>query len=148
MIHDSLKNTKWAEALHPLFKKAFEYIHSTDFSQLPDGKYEIDGSQLTAGVSTINAKSKQDAAMETHDKFIDIQMPLAGVETIGWKAGSELKETSIPYNAEKDITFFKDQPTSYTKIYPGEFAIYFPEDGHAPGIGEGVIRKVVIKVKI
>jgi len=148
MIHDSLSNKQSIENLHPLFKQAFEFITKTDFSQLEDGKHEINGSKLFAAISTINGKSKADAAMETHNKYIDIQMPLSGIETIGWKAGNQLKEVSKPYNEEKDITFFQDQPTSYTTINPGEFAVYFPEDGHAPGIGEGVIRKVVIKVLV
>ncbi|MDH6534454.1 DUF386 domain-containing protein [Parabacteroides sp. 52] len=148
MIHDSLKNTEWTEKLHPLFKKAFDYINSTDFNCVEDGKYEIDGQRLTASVVSITGKDEQDAKLETHDKFIDIQLPLAGVETIGWKAGNKLQEVSIPYNAEKDITFFVDRPTTYTKIYPGEFAIYFPADGHAPAIGQGAIRKVIIKVEV
>ena len=32
MILDSLKNTEKIESLHPLFKKAFDYVKSTDFS--------------------------------------------------------------------------------------------------------------------
>lgn len=147
MIHDSLKNTKFAEKLHPLFVKAFAFIEKTDFTQLPDGKHIIEGDNLYAAISSITAKNESEAALETHNEYIDIQLPLLGVETIGWKAGNELKEVSAPYNPDNDITFFNDRPTSYTKIYPGEYAIYFPEDGHAPGIGEGSIRKVVVKVK-
>lgn len=75
--------------------------------------------------------------METHDKYIDIQMPLTAVETMGWKATNELKEPTAPYNPEKDITFFADKPTTYIEVQPGEFAIFFPKDGHAPGIAEG-----------
>ena len=80
--------------------------------------------------------------------FIDIQFPLLGVEKIGWKPGDQLLEESVPYNEEQDIAFYIDKPTAYTKIYPGQFAIYFPEDGHAPGIGQGNIRKVVIKIPV
>jgi biofilm protein TabA len=71
-----------------------------------------------------------------------------GVEKIGWKPGDQLQEESVSYNEEQDIAFYIDKPTAYTKIYPGQFAIYFPEDGHAPGIGQGNIRKVVIKIPI
>ena len=41
-----------------------------------------------------------------------------------------------------------DHPTAYTKVYPGQFVIYFPSDGHAPGIGQGTIRKAVIKIPV
>lgn len=148
MILDSLNNTEKVERLHPLFKKAFDYIKETDFSKVEDGKYELDGSRLFVSVVSLTGKDKNDAAIETHKKYIDIQLPLLGVEKIGWKPGCELQEESIPYDETKDIAFYVDRPTAYTKIYPGQFAVYFPEDGHAPGIGEGNIRKVIVKVQV
>ena len=98
MILDSLNNTKKIECLHPLFKKAFDYLKSTDFSKVEDGKHELDGSRLYVSVVSIFGKEKKDAAIETHKKYIDIQMPLLGVEKIGWKPGCELitsKKTSL-----------------------------------------------------
>lgn len=148
MILDSLNNTEKVEQLHPLFKKAFDYLKATDFSEVEDGKYELDGSRLFVNVVSLSGKNKMDAAIETHKKYIDIQLPLRGVEKIGWKPGSELQEESVPYDEEKDIAFYVDRPTAYTKIYPGQFAVYFPEDGHAPGIGEGNIRKIIVKVQV
>lgn len=148
MILDSLNSTEKAERLHPLFKKAFDYIKATDFSKVEDGKYELDGSHLYVSVVSLFGKKKDEAAIETHKKYIDIQLPLLGVEKIGWKPGCELLEVSVPYNEENDIEFYVDRPTAYTKIYPGQFAVYFPEDGHAPGIGEGNIRKVIVKVQV
>lgn len=148
MILDSLNNTERVETLHPLFKQAFDYIKATDFSKMEDGKIVLEGGQLTLTIASLSGKAKTDAAIETHKKYIDIQLPLLGVEKIGWKAGSELQEESVPYDEEKDIAFYIDRPTAFTKIYPGQFAIYFPEDGHAPGIGQGNIRKIVIKVPV
>lgn len=146
MILDSLNNTSAYESLHPLFKKAFEYVKSTDFFSLEAGKTELEGKQLIVTIAEIFGKNKTEALIETHDKYIDIQLPLIGREKIGWKPRSELNEVSVPYNQVNDITFYVDKPTSYSKIYPGQFAVYFPEDGHAPGIGEGAIRKVIVKV--
>lgn len=148
MFLDSLNNSTRIESLHPLFKKAFDYIKSTDFSKMEDGKIELDGPRLTVTVASLCGKEKSEAAIETHKKYIDIQLPLLGVEKIGWKAGCELQEESVPYNEEKDIAFYVDRPTAFTKIYPGQFAVYFPEDGHAPGIGQGNIRKVIVKVAV
>jgi len=36
----------------------------------------------------------------------------------------------------------------YFALTDGQFAIFFPEDVHAPMIGEDEIRKLVIKVKL
>jgi beta-galactosidase beta subunit len=35
----------------------------------------------------------------------------------------------------------------YFELTDNQFAIFFPEDVHAPMIGEGVIKKLVVKVK-
>ena len=148
MILDSLENSNRIECIHPLFKQAFDYVKSTDFSKMEDGKYDIADAGFTVSIASLFGKEKSEAAIETHKKFIDIQFPLLGVEKIGWKPGDQLLEESVPYNEEQDIAFYIDKPTAYTKIYPGQFAIYFPEDGHAPGIGQGNIRKVVIKIPV
>lgn len=148
MIVDSLQNSERIEALHPLFKKAFDYMKCTDFAQMKDGKIETDDPRLYFKIENIRGKDPQDATLETHQKYIDIQLPIVGVESIGWKAGDELMIISEAYCDEKDVTFYHDFPTAYTKLYPGQFAVYFPEDAHAPGIGQGDIRKVVAKIAV
>lgn len=148
MIVDSLQNTERIEVLHPLFKKAFDYMKNTDFTRIKDGKIETDDPRLYFTVVNIRGKDPHDATLETHQKYIDIQAPIIGVESIGWKAGDELMIISEPYNEEKDIMFYHDFPTTYTKLYPGQFAIYFPEDAHAPGIGQGDIRKIIAKIAV
>ena len=39
-------------------------------------------------------------------------------------------------------------PDMFFQLTNGQFAIFFPEDVHAPMIGEGNIKKMVIKVAI
>lgn len=46
----SLNNTEKIECLHPLFKQAFDYLKSTDFSKVEDGKYELEDSRLYVSV--------------------------------------------------------------------------------------------------
>ena len=74
-------------------------------------------------------------------------MPLSGGEGYGWKAKSLLGEERAPYDAAGDFTFYRDPVDSVFTLAPGEFVIFFPEDAHAPCIGEGVIRKMVAKIK-
>ena len=148
MILDSLENAHQYETLHPLFKKAFDFIRRTDFAQLKESKIETNDPRLYFSIARIRGKDPQDAVLESHKKYIDIQAPLVGVESIGWKAGDELMIISEPYDENKDIMFYHDFPTTYSKLYPGQFAIYFPEDGHAPGIGQGDIRKVIAKIAV
>ena len=78
MILESLNNTEKIESLHPLFKKAFDYLKSTDFSKMEDGKHELDGSRLFVSIASISGKEKKDAAIEMHKKYIDIQNAFVG----------------------------------------------------------------------
>jgi YhcH/YjgK/YiaL family protein len=148
MISDSLKNSARYEQIHPLFKQAFEYIKSSDFTQVLSGKIELIPGKLTVIIADIVGKEISMGTLETHNKYIDIQMPIIGSETIGWKPTEKLMNVSTPYCEENDITFFSDASAGYTTLTPGDFAIYFPEDGHAPGIGNGSIRKVIVKILV
>lgn len=148
MILDSLHHSASIESLHPRFKQAFDYLKSNDLSRQEPGKIVLDGDNLYISVAELTGKSPKEAKIETHSRYIDIQMPLTAPEIIGWKAGVKLEKPATPYNESDDIAFFDDEATNFVRIEPGEFAIFFPEDGHAPGIGEGVFKKVIVKVKI
>ena len=148
MISDSLNNSARYEQIHPLFKQAFDYIKRADFTQVLSGKIELVPGKLTVIIADIVGKEISMATLETHNKFIDIQMPIIGSETIGWKPAAKLNHVSIPYCEENDITFYSDASAGHTTLTVGDFAIYFPEDGHAPGIGSGSIRKVIVKISV
>jgi biofilm protein TabA len=146
MILDSLKNSQAYISLHPLFKKAFDYIQVNDLLSAEPGKVEIEPGKLFLSVMDISGKKTEEAKMEAHKLFIDIQIVLKGIETMGWAALSNCNHESAPYSLEKDIVFYTNKPTTYFTVNPGEFVVFFPEDVHAPAIGNGVIKKVVIKV--
>ncbi len=150
MIIDTIKNASKYFSVHPLFEQAFEYITSTDLANTADGKYEIDGDKLKAIISNKNGMTAAESIskFECHDKHIDIQLCIKGKETIGWKPREICKEQKGEYNAEKDVVFYNDAPDMYFELNDGQFVIFFPEDVHAPMIGEGQIQKLVIKVKI
>ncbi|MEI6752637.1 MAG: YhcH/YjgK/YiaL family protein [Paludibacter sp.] len=148
MILDELKNAAQYESVHPRFKKAFEFLLKTDLETFPLGKTEIDGLDLFVNVQEIVGKSAEEAIMETHKKYIDIQVPITAPETMGWIAVNNLKETTQEYNPEKDVAFFADKATSFVNVQPRQFAIFFPEDAHQPGIAQGKHKKVIVKVLV
>ncbi len=150
MIIDSLHNASKYFGVHPLFAKAFEYISQPDLANTPDGKFEIDGDNLRAIFSNKKGMTAAEsiAKFECHNKHIDIQLCIHGNELMGWKPREKCVLEFGGYNEEKDVQFFKDAPDMYFQLTDGQFAIFFPEDVHAPMIGEGEIKKLVIKVKI
>lgn len=148
MIIDTLKNAGKYNTLHKRFAKAFEYIAGLDLATIEPGKYEIEGKDLHAAVSLKDGVKVADAKFEAHNSYIDIQVLVSGVEQMGWKPRNTCTQPKGEFNTEKDVIFYNDQPDMYFKLQPGQFAIFYPEDVHAPMIGEGPIRKLVIKVKI
>jgi len=150
MIIDTLSNSDRYNKIHPLFAKAFEYIKSQDLATIEDGRFEIDGDNLKAIVSNKKGMTAEESAskFECHDKNIDIQLCIKGKEQMGWKPRSDCKNVKGDYNPDKDVWFYSDAPDMYFTLTDNQFVIFFPEDVHAPMIGEGGIKKMVIKVKM
>jgi biofilm protein TabA len=150
MIIDTLQNASKYFWVHPLFKKAFEYISLTDLDNTEPGRYEIEGENLKAIFSNKKGMMAAEsiAKFECHNKHIDIQLCINGTEQLGWKDREKCTVLNGGYNAEKDVQFYSDAPDMYFQLTNGQFAIFFPEDVHAPMIGNDEIKKLVIKVKL
>ena len=147
MIIDSIKNLRNYVSMNPLFALAADYIESHDLSAVEMGKHEISGSDLFVNVTMAKGKTPAEAKLESHDRMIDIQIPLSCPETMGYTPRENLAEQ--PYNAEKDITFYEGMAEQYITVSPGMFAVFFPQDGHAPCVsGEPEIKKAIFKVAV
>ena len=142
-----MKNCAAYYALSPRIKQAFELFAEVDWTKAEAGKMELDGKEIFANVQERGLKTKEEAKLEVHDKYIDIQILISGSEeAFGWADRSTLTQPKEAFNAEKDIQFFDDEPQTYYTMRPGQFTILLPEDAHAPLVGEGEIRKVILKV--
>ena len=149
MIVDTIKNASKYFSVHPLFARAFEYIQQTDLANAADGKSDIaEGLKAIYSNKPGTTAEASLAKFECHNNNIDIQLCINGKETIGWKPREKCVTENGGYNPEKDVQFYSEQPDMYFQLTNGQFAIFFPEDVHAPMIGEGEIKKLVIKVKI
>jgi biofilm protein TabA len=150
MIIDQLENADKYFSVHPLFAKAFAYIKSQNLNSIQPGNYEIENDQLRAIISDKPGKTLEESVtkFESHNKHIDIQLCINGKEKIGWKPLQACTQLKGEYNEMKDVVFYDDAPDMFFQLTNQQFAIFFPEDVHAPMIGEGEIKKMVIKVKI
>ncbi len=112
------------------------------------GIHELDGKDIYVNVMEPELKKPADAKLEIHDAYIDIQVLIRGEqETFGWSERADLRKPLGEFDAGKDIQFFDDEPQTFYTLRPGQFTILFPEDGHAPMIGEGNVRKIIVKVR-
>lgn len=145
MVIDNLKNLRDYASLNPLFAKAMEYIETTDLKALEPGKIVLVENELIVNVNEIGPKTKEEAKLETHNEYIDIQIPLTDVEVMGYTQRADLPEAE--YNAEKDLTLYEGLADDYITVKPGMFTLFFPSDGHAPGITPTGLKKIIVKVK-
>lgn len=148
MVVDSMANLEFYSALNSRFAKAFEALRKADLKNMEEGKYPIDGDNIFMLISERELKKPEDAAMEVHDKYIDVQVVLSGTESYGWKDRAQCTAPRGVMDTEKDCLFYDDKPTTYVTLQGGQFAIFFPQDGHAPLVGQGMVRKCIIKVKM
>ena len=150
MITDTLAQSHRYHSLSPHFAAAFEFLRRFTAAQ-PDGRCDIDGDNCFALVQSYASKPLALAKFEAHRQYTDIQFIYAGQESILWAPLATLTQVTEPYVAERDVAFFAN-PLHSTAInlHAGDFTIFFPEDGHAPGVqynGSSEVRKVVIKVR-
>ena len=149
MIIDDLANTALYEKLHPLFPQAFAHLRKLAAQEdLPDGRIELDGERIHAGMTRRDGKPADEARVEAHRRYIDIQYVVDGADRIGWMPVSDCHQPE-GYNDEKDVEFYADRPDLWFDLAAGQFAVFFPHDAHAPMANEGrPIVKIVIKVAV
>lgn len=148
MIISTLTQSERIETLHPLFKQVFDFVKQNDFLSMPIGRIELDEDRLFINNSESELIPKEAQVLEIHKKYLDIHIPLDGCEVIGWKPAEKLSRVRTSYDESVDIAFYTDVPDTYVSVLPGQFAVIYPEDAHAPLIGKGNLRKLIVKVKI
>lgn len=148
MILDRLENSGLYVGAHRRFAAAFDFLHRTDLPGLTDGQHAIDGEALLAIVATSAARGHTGARLEAHRKYIDIQYVVSGSDEIGLKPTAECREVELPFDAQRDVALFHDAPECWITLRPRRFAVFYPDDAHAPLGGAGEVRKVVLKVAV
>jgi biofilm protein TabA len=148
LILDILENAHRYTGLNNGFTKAFAFLTSPDLKELVAGKHEIDGERIYAIIAMGPGQKRKDQQLEVHERYIDIQMILDGMDEMGWKPKSLCRQPSGEYNRASDCREFSDKPDSWITVKSGSFTIFFPEDAHMAMISSGNIHKIVVKVAI
>ncbi len=148
MIYDSLKHLESYKGIHPGILRGLELIRNTDFSNMEDGRHEIDGDNLFIMLQSYETKLKNDTP-EAHKKYIDIQYLISGQEKIGVGPLEEMTEETEGH-PERDIWFYHG-PSSEISLEGDKFVVLWPGDAHAPCIAVDApapCRKCIVKVKV
>lgn len=148
MILDSLEHASLYAAMGARFAEGLHYLASFD-PTIEDDRYDLDGDELFALVQRYDTAPGAEKRFESHRRYADIQFVAAGRERILHTSTAAL-EIESPYDQSSDVMFYRDPPASSSLLLAaGDFAIFFPGDGHKPGCmagGRERVTKVVVKV--
>ncbi|MBQ0115624.1 MAG: YhcH/YjgK/YiaL family protein [Bacteroidales bacterium] len=152
MITGKINDTAALEAVLPLAGPAMQWLRENmaTVHRRSDGdcRYEIVPGKVWANVETPTMKPAEQQVLEIHRDYIDIHVPVDKPEQIGWLPRHKLASVVTPYDANRDIAFYNDEPEARITLHPGEFAVMTPLDAHAPIIGQGQLKKICIKIKL
>ena len=135
--------------LHPLFPAVAAFLAGMNGQAAPEGRTDLQGDELYVSSSPqARTRPASEAPLEAHRTYIDVQVILAGTDTIGWSPLEACQAPSVPYDTAQDIVFFGATPVNLITVPAGHLVVFFPEDVHAPLIGNGqLVKKLVVKVK-
>ena len=150
MILDRLTHAAAYRPLGPGIAAALDWLTRTDLAALPVGRHAVDGDALFFIVERYQPRPLDAAIWESHRRYIDVQCVIHGVERMGITPLSSNPPVKEPYDETKDRTFYHGAGDLIT-VPAGSFAIFSPQDIHAPGLApEKDVRevmKVVMKVR-
>lgn len=146
MILDKVENFGNYVSLNPNFAKALEFLQNSNLEELVLGRNEICGDLVFANVVEVKGKCKEEASIEIHRKYIDVHVPISGDEIMGYKPLDELPYAEFVEADDAALYPIDLQARDYFNVKRGEFAIFFPQDGHAPAITDKPLKKMIIKV--
>ena len=96
-------------------------------------------------------ETREEGLLEVHNKYIDIQCMVEGIEKIYYAQRQEL-EAETEYDEKGDAQFLKDSDNCLEFLFrAGDFAIFFPQDAHKPSMnaaGKAKAKKLVFKVRL
>lgn len=130
MLRGTLSNIERYFRISPLFAQVVNELRAVDWASREYGQYEIaDGKAYV--VYGLYPHDGENTVFEAHDRYIDLQCVLQGDEIIGWADRSRLS-AKAEYDESGDCQLFTGVGDTLC-LTEGDWALFFPEDAHAPG---------------
>ena len=127
-----------------------QFIERQKAEELPEGRYDLENG-IFALVQKYTTKPLEGAMMESHKKYCDLQYIAKGVDRIYWASLRNLTVVDDK-TPDADILFYQSGPEQgFTRLEPGMFGFYGPEDGHMPCITDSEPQemvKIVFKIPV
>lgn len=151
MIVTTMEQLRSYESLHPGFRRAFDALRTAAGEAFQTGRRPLDGEDLYLVGLEYGTKPVGEAVYESHRRYIDVMLLLSGEELVGSAPARRAGELLRPYSEKGDAMLTKGgEGCSMIRLGPGDVAVFFPEEAHAPGLaadGAGTVRKLIAKVR-
>ena len=150
MIYDRFENFEMYSALAPEYwKHIAEFVRNVT-PETASGERELIPGELSVNVIDYTSKPLSECKVELHDYHVDVQVLLAGEETMCCLATDDL-EVMTPMNPARDSGFFVFRSGTEVRLpmTAGMFAIFFPGEGHLTNWNEAAVpvRRAVFKIE-
>lgn len=139
--------------LHPLMPAAAAWLAGASRREGITARTAIRGDDLFVLPDAGTTRDPAAGRLESHRAHADIQISLAGGESILWLPVEGLG-VAEDFKPDNDIRFHAAPPRAPARIPlpPGWAMVLFPEDAHQPtchlGDGPAAYRKLVIKLRL
>ena len=147
MILDTLDRLEKYGYISPLMDKVLDFFKKTDLSTLTPGRIDLQDDDLFVNVNRQEAQTRDEALIEAHREYIDIQVPISSDEEMGFISAPFMPAPSKAYNADRDVAFYPGLCDTYLNVRKGMFVVFFPGEGHAPAITKDGILKLIVKIR-
>lgn len=130
-----------------------QILKAKNFKNLHPGVYPIEGEEVFFKLDSYTTSIENTHLPETHTRYADIWYIVEGEEELGWCGLNPSLKVKIPYDKEKDVTFYERLlPESSIILDTGSLVLLMPDDVHRGGGAvnkkPATITKVVVKVAI
>lgn len=154
MLIGHIKQNKITASYPSIVGKILTELEQLDLHALALGRHHfsnLDSNKVWFVILEYNKSPLADFKPEVHQYHSDLQIVLAGQETMAWSLDSGEHQVHEAYNETRDILFYEYQgiDLNYIKAIPGCFYLFTPNTVHITNIQDDdqqMVRKLVVKI--
>lgn len=150
MIYDKVENMGLYFDSLTGFKNIEEAYKRFCENPIKEGRIDLDGDNLWCNVASYTVNPDNPLKYEAHKEYADVQVMFDGEELFGWANTKDCTVTE-DFKDGCDIAFMDAPNGQFFALRKGYFAVFFPEDAHAPcrkSENADTAHKLVYKVKL
>lgn len=151
MIVANLKDFKRYCYKNDKMERAFKFLQETNLEDLEIGKHLIDGDNIFALVQSYSTRESNLCRFESHERYIDIQFIVSGIEKMSWIPIDKLVVAEDDLSKSDKLLYSDSSIGNEFIVHQGQFVVFYPEDGHKACIKvdeSNLVKKIVLKVRI